>query len=144
MEGTIWEYKATLEKGELDGKKKAKTEGYFRTEGEGIFAVERRIKLPSGKQIRKLIDSIRSGDLKPIELPGGKPKRIGDYKISRTGRLTLKFDDEGDEIKGKGLFGTMILRKKKEQRGVYIGDYREKEGKKTVRTWQVTVRGVED
>lgn len=142
IEGTIWEYQGTLEKGELDGQKKATIAGMFRSEGEALFAVGGVIRLPGIEDIKKAIEALRKGEPKLIRLPTGKPKRIGDFSRSRSGRLTLKFDDESEDP--DALYGTMILRPKKGQTSVFLGDFQEKEGKKTVRTWQMTVRTVQD
>ena len=142
VEGTVWEYKGKLEKGELDGKKEAQIAGTFRLEEEAVFAIGDSIRLPGVDDIKKLIEELREGRAKMIKLPDFKPKRIGDFKVSRNGRLTLSFDDESEDP--NALFGQMILRPKKRQTSVFIGDFREKEGKRTVRTWQMTVRKVQD
>ncbi|MEM6799457.1 MAG: hypothetical protein AAF589_08075 [Planctomycetota bacterium] len=142
VEGTIWEYKGELEKGELEGSKEARIAGMFRLEEEAVFAVGESIRLPSKEDFEKLLEDLRKGRAKSLKLPSFKPKRIGDFTISRSGRLTLKMDDESDDP--NALFGTMILRPKKGQTSVYLGDFREKEGKKTIRTWQMTVRKVQD
>jgi len=142
VEGTVWEYKGKLEKGQLDGKKEAQIAGAFRLEGEGIFAIGDTIRLPGLDDIEELIAELRKGRAKLIKLPDFKPKRIGDFKISKNGRLTLSFDDESEDP--NALFGQLILRPKKRQTSVFIGDFREKEDKKTIRTWQMTVRKIQD
>ncbi|MEM9186229.1 MAG: hypothetical protein AAGB00_06995 [Planctomycetota bacterium] len=142
VEGTIWEYKGTLEKGELNGKKQASIAGTFRLEDGGIFAVGQAIRLPGKDDIEELIADLRAGRPKFLKLPGGTPKRIGDFKVDRSKRMSLNFDDTSDEP--NALFGSMVLRPKKGSAQVFHGDFREKDGKKTVRNWQMTVRKVMD
>lgn len=142
VEGTIWEYEGELEKGELDGKKEASIAGKFRVEGTGIYAVGRSIRLTGKQDRKKLLEDLRNGGSRTFKTPDGTPTRIGDVKSSKKSRITLDFDDERDDP--NALFGTMVLRLKKDLKNVYIGDYQEKEGKKTVRTWQMTVRKVQD
>ncbi|MEN1681538.1 MAG: hypothetical protein AAGJ46_18305 [Planctomycetota bacterium] len=142
VEGVIWEYKGELERGELEGQKEGRIGGLFRMEDEGLYAVGGVIKLPGIQDIQKLLDDILKGAGREIRLPNFKPRRIGDFKQGRTGRLTLTFDDESNDP--NALYGTMILRPKKRQTTVFIGDFQEKEGRKTVRTWQMTVRKVQD
>ncbi len=142
VEGVIWEYKGELEKGELEGKKEARIGGMFRMEGEALFAVGSVIRLPGKKDIEELIEAIKQGRPKTLKLPNFKPRRIGEFKLGRTGRLTLNFDDESEDP--DALYGTMVLRPKKGQTTVYLGDFREKQGKKTIRSWQMTVRKVQD
>ena len=52
--------------------------------------------------------------------------------------MRLDFDDKDS------LHGTMILTRQKKTEDVWIGNYTEKDGKKSVRTWQVEVRPLED
>jgi hypothetical protein len=144
VEGTVWEYKGVLEKGKAAADEKAedgdepKLSGHFRTEGEAIFAVTTGLKLPSRKEVKKIVDSVREGQPQEVPLPNAEPKRIGEYKLSRSGKLALDFNDE------EGLFGKLVLRRKKGTDSVWIGDFQEKEGKRTVRTWQMEVRSVKD
>lgn len=142
VEGVVWEYKGELERGELDGQKEGRIGGLFRMEDEGLYAVGAAIKLPGIQDIQKLLDDLLKGHGREIRLPDFKPRRIGDFKRSRTGRLTLNFDDDSNAP--NALDGTMILRPKKGQTTVFIGNFQEKEGRKTVRTWQMTVRKVQD
>jgi hypothetical protein len=88
--------------------------------------------------VKKIVDSVREGEPQEIPLPNAEPKRIGEYKLSRSGKLALTFNDE------EGLFGKLVLRRKKGTDSVWIGDFQEKEGKRTVRTWQMEVRSVKD
>ncbi|MEM1304708.1 MAG: hypothetical protein AAGG46_07410, partial [Planctomycetota bacterium] len=149
VEGTVWEYKGVLEKGTLDDGEPfdrdnpPKIDGMFRLEQEAVFAVGASIKLPTPGEVKQKVDRLIAGRPDPIRLPTGKPRRIGEFTITRTGRLNLKFDEDKEEHPD-GLYGTMAIRMKKGQTSVWIGDYREKEGKRTVRTWQMTLRKIQD
>ncbi|MEN1681537.1 MAG: hypothetical protein AAGJ46_18300 [Planctomycetota bacterium] len=145
VEGTIWDYKGKLTKGEIDGKKAGDKdvpalEGMWRLEGEAIFAVGATLRTPGAGERGRLRESLRSGKSTTIKMQSGKPKRVGQYRISDSGRLIFTLDDESEG----GLFGTLTLRKDKDQKTVYFGDFKEKEGKKTIRTWRMTVRKVQD
>lgn len=149
IEGTIWEYKGTLrtdrrrdQESEADEagdqEKKDKLEGRFRFEENAVFDVSRRLDLPSRDKVRGVLDSLREGEAQELKLPSGsKAKRIGSYRHSRN-RLRLDLDDK------KALFGVMVLRPKKNTSDIWQGTFQEKEGKRTVRTWQVEIRPVED
>ena len=164
IEGTVWEYKATLKEETRRAKlkkKKAETsnekqgdaqpkenngaekvnelQGKFRTEGDAIFDLNRRLKLPKKKEIEQDIQKFKDGELEEIKLPSrSSPKRIGQYHRLRGGKLKLEFDDEDS------LHGMMIIKKRKKTSDVWIGSYHEMEGKKRIRTWQVEVRPIED
>lgn len=145
VEGTIYEYKGELTKGDAEGKragdKDAPTlEGMFRLEGEAIFAVGVTIDTPGKADRKRLLENLRSGKSTTLRSSTGKPKRIGEYRVSDSGRIILNFDDTSEG----GLNGTLSLRKDKDQRTVYFGDFKEKEGDRTVRTWRMTVRKVQD
>lgn len=145
VEGAIWEYKAEYKRRLKEGEEKPKPlEGRFRTEGEAVFDVGRRLqlpKLPKGNNPREIARSVRKsleeGAPSEIKLPTTEVKRIGEYRLSKD-KLIIQFDDE------KTLHGTMVLRRKKRTTTVWHGDYAEKEGKKTVRKWSVEVRPIED
>ncbi|MEM6329557.1 MAG: hypothetical protein AAF790_04845 [Planctomycetota bacterium] len=74
-------------------------------------------------------------------------KPVGTYKFGSRGRIILTFKDKSEG----GLVGVVSLKKSTDsdeqaagQQGeVYVGDFREKENKKTVRTWSWTVTKVE-
>lgn len=145
VEGIVLDYKGKLKKGEVDGKKAGDDgaptlEGMWRLEGEAIFAVGATVKTPGAGERTRLRDSLRAGRSTTIKLQSGKPKRVGQYRVSDSGRLIFTLDDESEG----GLFGTLTLRKDKDQKTVYFGDFKEKEGKKTIRTWRMTVRKIQD
>lgn len=140
IEGTIWDYKATYEAKLKEGEEKPKPlTGRFRTEGEAVFDVGRRLQLPDLPQggPRALVEKLKEGPPSELKLPTSEVKRIGEYRLTK-GKLVVKFNDP------KTLHGTMTLRKKKRTNTVWHGDYREMEGKKTVRRWKVEVRKIED
>lgn len=58
---------------------------------------------------------------------------IGKYRVSKAGKLTLILDAEG------GLTGAMVLTRDKRDENAWSGTFREKEGRKTVRTWKVAI-----
>ncbi len=79
VEGTVWEYKGVLEKGKAsaadgDGDE-PKLTGHFRTEGEAIFAVTTGLKLPSRKEVKKIVASVAKASRK--RFPCRTPSRSG-------------------------------------------------------------------
>lgn len=147
IEGTIWSYRGTLEKGTAAADGAKSLEGQFRTEGEAILAVSRSLKLPTRDEVKGVVDSFRRGKPKAIPLPSGSSQqRLGEYRFLNKNKLRLDFEASTDSNTSDetALNGSMILRRKKDTSSVWIGDYREKEGKKTVRTWQMEVRALED
>ncbi|MEM8944484.1 MAG: hypothetical protein AAGD11_04810 [Planctomycetota bacterium] len=113
--------------------------GKFRTEGDAIFALSRRLSLPKKADVQRDIRKLRAGELEEIKLPSrSSPKRIGQYHRLRSGKLKLEFDDK------ESLNGMMIIKKRKKSSDVWIGEYREMEGRKLLRTWTVEVRAIED
>ena len=140
IEGTIWEYKGKLKSKPKKGEKIPKLEGKFRTEGKAIFDISRRLALPKPGDVKKVVESIRKGDdLPDLKLPS-KPqvKRLGEYRKLTRGRLRLDFNDK------ESLNGLMIIWKKAKTADVWMGTYAEKNGKKTVRSWIVELRPIED
>ncbi len=140
IEGTIWEYKGKLKSKPKEGEKIPKLEGKFRTEGKAIFDISRRLALPKPGDVKKVVESIRTGDgLPDLKLPS-KPqvKRLGQYRKLTRGKLRLDFDDK------ESLNGIMIIWKKAKTADVWMGTYSEKKGKKTVRSWLVELRPIED
>ena len=140
IEGTTWSYKGKLKSKPKEGEKVLKLEGRFRTEGKAIFDISRRLPLSKPGEIKKVVESIRKGDdLPDLKLPS-KPqvKRLGEYRKLTRGRLRLDFNDK------ESLNGIMIIWKKAKTEDVWMGTYSEKKGKKTVRSWIVELRPIED
>lgn len=137
IEGTVWEYTATVSKDSADDEPEA-MKGRFCTEGEAVFDLRRRLPIPTRGEVEETIESIRAGELDEISLPeGAQQKRIGEYRYAK-GKLLITFNDP------KSLHGTMNLRKKKKTDTVWIGQYLEKEKKRVVQKWSVEVRPIED
>ncbi|MDA0808887.1 MAG: hypothetical protein O2945_03855 [Planctomycetota bacterium] len=140
IEGTIWEYKGKLNSKPKEGEKIPKLEGKFRTEGKAIFDINERLALPKPGDVKKVVESIRTGDdLPDLKLPS-KPqvRRLGQYRKLSSGKLRLDFDDK------ESLNGIMIIWKKAKTADVWMGTYSEKKGSKTVRSWIVELRPIED
>lgn len=140
IEGTIWEYKGKLKSKPKEGEKIPKLEGRFRTEGKAVFDISRRLPLPKLGDVRKAVESIRNGDGPPeLKLPS-KPqvKRLGQYRKLSGGKLRLDLDDK------ESLNGIMIIWRKAKTADVWMGTYAEKKGRKTIRSWLVELRPIED
>ena len=103
------------------------------------FDVGGTFRAPSAKELQKIKDKILSGKGGEIPLPP-KPqqKRLGQFTKTSGNRLRLEFDDK------ESMNGTMLLYKNKNNADTFVGTFAEKEGTKVVRTWQVTVRPIED
>ena len=113
--------------------------GRFRVEGSAIFDVSRRFKLSPRKDVKKVVDDIRSGKGVDVKLPAApQQKRLGQYRKLGRGRLRLDLDDK------ESLNGIMIIWRKKNTSDVWLGTYAEKQGTRTVRDWQVELRPIED
>lgn len=139
VEGTIFEYKGTLKSKPQEGEEVPSLQGKFRIEGTAILDVSPTFKVPSKAEVGKVTKKLAEGKGGEVQLPGGpQQKRLGQYHKTGTGKMRLDFDDKDS------LHGTMILIRKQKTEDVWIGTYTEKEGKKTVRTWQVEVRPIED
>ena len=139
VEGTIFEYKGTLKSKPKETEEAPALEGKFRIEGTDILDVSPTFKVPSKKEVDKVAKKLAEGKGADVKLPGGpQQKRLGQYRKTGTGKMRLDFDDKDT------LHGTMILTLKPSTKDVWIGTYTEKNGKKTVRTWQVEVRPIED
>lgn len=139
VEGTIFEYKGTLKGKPKEGEEVPALAGKFRIEGTAILDVSPTFKVPSKEEVGKVTKKLAEGKGADVKLPGGpQQKRLGQYHKTGTGKMRLDFDDKDT------LHGTMILTRKQKTEDVWIGTYTEKEGKKTVRTWQVEVRPIED
>lgn len=138
IEGTIWEYKATPKSKAQDGEKTNELKGKFRMEGKAMFAVKKRISVKGGGP-GKLLEKIKSGDEFEVGPPEGpQQKRIGEYRKLSSGKYRLDFDDKDS------LHGIMIIWKKDKKSGVYIGTYKEMEGKKTTGEFVVELKPIED
>lgn len=137
VEGTIWEYKATPESKVRDGKKTNELKGKFRLEGKAIFAVSKRITVPKGGP-KEIVSKIREGG--EIKIPEGpQQKRLGEYReLSSKGKYRLDFDDKDS------LHGIMIIWKKSNKSDVWMGTYKEMDGKKTTGEYVVELKPIED
>jgi hypothetical protein len=137
VEGVIFEYKGTFKRG--DAPEEEVLEGKFRLEKTAIFDVGGTFRAPSAKELEKIKDKILSGKGGAIPLPP-KPqqKRLGQFTKTGGNKLRLEFDDK------ESMNGTMLLYKNKTNADTFVGTFAEKEGTKVVRTWQVTVRPIED
>jgi len=137
VEGIIFEYKGTFKRGEAA--ESEVLEGKFRLEKSAIFDVGGTLRAPSAAELEKIKDKILSGKGGEIPLPP-KPqqKRLGQFHKTDGNKLRLEFDDKDS------MFGTMLLYKKKDTADTFVGTFQEKEGTKVVRTWQMTVRPIED
>ncbi|WP_146585661.1 hypothetical protein [Posidoniimonas polymericola] len=138
LEGTVWEYTAEYDGHVKEGEAKPKDRtGRFRTEGEAVFEVGRRLTAPNaGGGLRARAQALQQSTGE-VPLPTTQVKRIGEYRRNKE-KLIIDFDDEDS------LHGVMVLRRKKDTRTVWHGDYREKEGKRVVSEWKVEVRKIED
>lgn len=142
IEGGIWEYRAKLEKNS-DGSQTEKGKeitGKFRIEGSAVFDVSPTFKLPTKKEVDKVIEKVKAGEGPELKLPSApQQKRIGDIRTLSGGRTRIDFNDKDS------LHGIMIVWKKKKSDDVFRGTYSEREGTKTVRSWEVIeVRPIED
>jgi len=139
VEGTIWEYRGTLQSKPAGADAESELRGKFRIEGTAVFAVSQTIDLPSREEVKEVVDDVRRGKGIQLKVPtAAQQKRIGQYrKISRS-RRRFDFDDPDS------LHGIMIVRPKKGTSDVWIGTYDQKQGKKTVGQWDVEIRPIED
>lgn len=140
VEGAIWEYSGTPKSRPKPGEEMPDIAGTLRVEGTAVYEVERRIKLPGKKEVKEVVEAIRSGEGREIKLPGGsKPKRIGQFSPLSHGRVRFELND------GKDLQGVIVAQPKNRTADVLIGEYTEMDGKKkTGRQWQVELRPIED
>ena len=142
IEGTIYEYvgkpKSKPKKGE---KEVAPLKGKFRLESKAIFDISKRLPIPKKDEIKKVIAKAKKGELDELKLPA-KPqqKRLGEYRKLSSGKLRLDFKDTDKD----GMNGLMIIWPKPKTNGVWLGTYSEKQGRKTVRSWIVELRAIED
>jgi hypothetical protein len=139
IEGSIWEYKAKPEKEQKKGEEELQLEGKFRLEDSAIFDVSPTFKLPSKKEVDKVLEKVKSGKGVEVKLPAGpQQKRIGEFRKLSGDRIRLDFNDKDS------LHGIMIISQKKKSDSVWIGTYQERDGEKLVRKWNVEVRQIED
>jgi hypothetical protein len=138
VEGLILEYKGTF-KASATAAEPEVLEGKFRMEKSAVFDVGGTFRAPTAAELEKLKNQILSGKGGELRLPP-KPqqKRIGQYQKTTGDKLRIEFDDKDS------LNGTMLLFHKKGTGDVWVGTFAEREGTKLVRTWQVTVRPIED
>ncbi len=139
VEGTIFEYKGTPKKKPKEGEEVKDLDGKFRLEGTAIFDVSARFSLPARDDVKKVAKKFLNGDKIELKLPeGAQQKRLGEYRKISGGKYRLDFNDK------ESINGIMIIWKKKDTNGVWLGTFSEKEGKRTVRQWTVELRGLED
>ena len=101
--------------------------------------VECTIALPSPADAKKIVEAVRSGKAPKIKAPrAAQPKRIGQYRKLSRGRRRFDFDDP------ESLNGIMIIWRKKNTSDVWMGDFKERDGRKTIREWSVQLRPIED
>lgn len=135
VEGVIFEYKGTFKRGETA--ESEVLEGKFRLEKAAIFDVGGTFRAPSQAELEKIKNKLVKGGEIPLP-PKPQQKRLGQFQKTGGNKLRLEFDDK------ETMNGTMLLYYKKGTTDVWIGTFAEKEGTKVVRTWQVTVRPIED
>jgi len=137
IEGIVFEYKGTFKRGEAA--ESEVLEGKFRLEKTAIFDVGGTLRAPSPADLEKIKNKLLSGKGADIKLPQPpQQKRIGQFHKTTGDKLRLEFDDKDS------MFGTMLLYHKKGTADVWHGTFAEKEGTKVVRTWQVSVRPIQD
>ena len=139
IEGSIWEYKGTLEKKPKEGEEVPKLEGKFRLEDAAIFDVSPTFKIPTKAEVKKVIDKVAAGQGADVKLPAlPQQKRIGEFRKLTGGKIRFDFNDKDS------LHGLMIIWQKKKTDNVWMGTYSEREGNKVIRTWEVELRQIED
>lgn len=139
VEGTVYEYKGTLDKTSKSQGDDQEIEGKFRLENSAIFDVSPTVKLPSQKEAGNPLQKILSGkggNVKAPEAP--QQKRLGEFKKTTGSQLRLEFDDE------ESLFGTMMLNREKGTQDVWVGTFTERKDGRAGRIWRVKVRPIED
>lgn len=141
VEGAVWEYSGTPKSRQKAGEEKMEDiAGQLRVEETAVYEVSRSLKLPGKKDVKGLVDALKSGEGREVSLPSGsKPKRIGEFSPLSNGRVRFELDN------GKDLRGVIVGQKKNKTSDVLIGEYTEMDGKtKTGRQWQVELRPIED
>lgn len=139
IEGTIFEYKATLKPSAKAGEEVPTLEGKFRIEDSAVFDVSPTVKVPSAAEVEKAGEKLAAGKGGEVKLPAPpQQKRLGQYHRISSGRIRLDLNDKDS------LHGIMILQRQKNTDDVWFGTYTEKDGNKTGRVWQVEVRPIED
>ncbi len=139
VEGTIWEYEGTLKGTPKEDEKDLELSGKFRIEGSAIFDVSPTFALPKPDQIKKTAKKIVEGKPVELKLPSApQQKRLGEYKKISGGKLRLDFKDKDS------LSGIMIIWPKPGTNGVWLGTFDQREGTKSVRSWQVELRAIQD
>lgn len=142
VEGTIYEYTGKPKSKPKKGEKEVDPlKGKFRLEGNAIFDISKRLPIPKKDEVKKVIEKAKRGKLDELKLPA-KPqqKRLGEYRKLSRGKYRLDFKDTDKD----GINGIMIIWPKPKSKGVWLGTFSEKEGKKTVRSWIVELRAIED
>jgi hypothetical protein len=139
IEGTIWEFKGKLETNNAKAGETPKLEGKFRLEEGAIFDTSPTFKLPTKEEVKKVVDKVAAGSGPEIKLPSApQQKRLGEFRKLSGGKYRLDFSAEDS------LNGIMIIVKKRDTKDVWIGTFDEREGKKTIRKWEVELRPIED
>lgn len=142
IEGTIYEYVGKTKSKPKKGEKEIPAlKGKFRLEGKAIFDISKRLPIPKKDEVKKVIEKAKKGELDELKLPA-KPqqKRLGEYRKLSSGKLRLDFKDTDKD----GMNGIMIIWPKPKTNGVWLGTYSQKQGKRTVRSWIVELRAIED
>lgn len=142
VEGTIWEYTGKPKNKPKKGEKEIPPlKGKFRLEGNAIFDISKRLPIPKKDEVKKVVEKLRKGTLDELKVPPkAQQKRLGEYRKLSRGKLRLDFKDTDKD----GMNGIMIIWPKPKTKGVWLGTYSEKKGKRTVRSWIVELRAIED
>lgn len=113
--------------------------GRFRIEGNAVFDVRLVGVLPPRDKVKRVAEKLKRGEGVELRLPEPpQQKRIGEYKSLSKGRKRIDFNDM------ESLHGLMIIWPKKDSPGVWLGNYTEKEGRRTTSEWVVELREIQD
>lgn len=140
VEGSIWEYRATPKSdvGKTDIPTDSRS-GRFRVEGNAVFDAQLALTLPPREKVRSVAEKLKRGEGMELRLPEPpRVKRIGEYKRLTKGRVRIDFNDK------ETLHGLMIMWPKKDSPGVWLGTYKEQEGRRTTSEWVVELREIQD
>jgi len=140
VEGMTWEYEGTIKGTPKADEKDLELAGKFRLEGTAIFDVSPSLALPTTGDVKKTVKKVIAGKKVDLKLPSGpQQNRLGEYRKISNGKYRLDFKE-----KDSPLNGIMIIQLKKGSSGVWIGTFDQREGTKTLRTWDVELRAIDD
>ena len=89
--------------------------------------------------VKRVAEKLKRGEGVELRLPEPpQQKRIGEYKSLSKGRKRIDFNDM------ESLHDLMIIWPKKDSPGVWLGNYTEKEGRRTTSEWVVELREIQD